>query len=556
MTQVSLMEQAKSGSPTAIAALINRSLRTKGIEATVALEEECLKILLESAQVPPVTLVSGIQKGLTQLESESWKRVEIYGRQKGEAIPDWTRSFESNATCFEVPDPKTPLTSIAPAFAKPELPSQQPLQQHLAKWQIPALVLTSVAAVVVVGWSLVYVQRDIAALMRKQQAPTGLSQENIKSHEAALAEAERELRTDSNNHEAWYRKGQALAGLNRHSEALSAYEKATEINPADFAAWSGRSLTLRRLGYDDDALLAADKALEINPKFAEGWKDRCGALFTLNRSTEAVAACDQAIKLKPDFPQAWYNRGLVLVQMGQYEKAVSDFDQATQVKPNYGGAWRAKSATLAMLQRFEDALAASDRALQAEGPIGEVWLVRGHILASQQRYEDAMQAYTKALRTNEDRNSVTVAQIVLKRKWQWYREATANQDTRRQTQLKQAGIWYYQASLLSYTVANSQELNLMALDKAVQIDPKDVDAWNSRGWNLSDLGRYEKALASYDKATQVDPEFGWAWYNRGLLLETLGRYEEALASYDKAIQAGSFPAVERTKRELLQKLGR
>ena len=555
MTQVSLMEQAKSGSPTAIAALMNRSLRPQGIEATVALEEECLKILLESAQVPPATLVTGIQKGLTKLESGSWKRVEIYGRQKGEAIPDWTRRFESNATwSSEVPDTETPLTSLAPTEAKSGPPSQPPLQQHLGKWQISALVLTSIVAVLVVGWSLVHVQRNITALVRNQQAPTGLRPETIKSHEAALAEAERSLRTDFNNHEAWYRKGQALAKLNRYSEALNAYEKATEINPNDFAAWSGRSLTLRRLGYHNDALLAADKAVEINPQFAEGWKDRCGALLNLNRPAEAVTDCDKALKLEPDFPQALYNRGLVLVQLGQYEKAVSDFTQATQLQSDYGNAWRAKSATLAILQRFEDALAASDRATQLEGATGEAWMVRGHILASQQRYEDAMDAYTQALRTNQNRSSAMSAQTVLERKWQWYQEATTNQDTKRQAQLRQAGIWYYRANLLSHLVETPDKF--AALDKAVQIDPNDVDAWNARGFSLSGLGRYEEALASYDRAIQVDPDFGWAWYSRGLLLQKLGRYEEALAAYDKAIQTGSFPAVERAKRQLLQQMGR
>ena len=48
MTQLSVMDLAKQGDPHAIAALINRSLASKGIHAEAELEFDCLTISLQS----------------------------------------------------------------------------------------------------------------------------------------------------------------------------------------------------------------------------------------------------------------------------------------------------------------------------------------------------------------------------------------------------------------------------------------------------------------------------------------------------------------------------
>ena len=41
------------------------------------------------------------------------------------------------------------------------------------------------------------------------------------------------------------------------------------------------------------------------------------------------------------------------------------------------------------------------------------------------------------------------------------------------------------------------------------------EAWYNYGNALTNLGRYEEAVASYDKATAINPNHDLAWYNRG-----------------------------------------
>lgn len=95
MTQSNLLKLAKQGNPKAIAAMLNQSLQPKNITAKVGRKDDCLQILLESAQaVDQPTMVSFIRNGLIKLEVESITTVKVYGRQTGEESPAWSQKFE------------------------------------------------------------------------------------------------------------------------------------------------------------------------------------------------------------------------------------------------------------------------------------------------------------------------------------------------------------------------------------------------------------------------------------------------------------------------------
>ena len=78
MTQLSVMELAKQGDPHAIAALINRSLASKGIHAEAQLEAKCLQISLYAAQIPnQKAVITIIHRGMMVLQVRKIERVKI-----------------------------------------------------------------------------------------------------------------------------------------------------------------------------------------------------------------------------------------------------------------------------------------------------------------------------------------------------------------------------------------------------------------------------------------------------------------------------------------------
>ena len=75
---------------------------------------------------------------------------------------------------------------------------------------------------------------------------------------------------------------------------------------------------------------------------------------------------------------------------------------------------------------------------------------------------------------------------------------------------------------------------LASYDRALALEPRYVDAWNSRGTALKELRRYAEALESYDRVLAIVPDEPNALYNRGNALKEIKRYDESLASYEKA----------------------
>src|SRR6185436_11462570 len=73
-------------------------------------------------------------------------------------------------------------------------------------------------------------------------------------------------------------------------------------------------------------------------------------------------------------------------------------------------------------------------------------------------------------------------------------------------------------------------------DKALEIDPKEVNVLTNKGVALDDLGRYEEAITWYDKALAVNPMDVDTLFNKGVAFTKLGRYGEAITLYDKALK--------------------
>lgn len=73
-------------------------------------------------------------------------------------------------------------------------------------------------------------------------------------------------------------------------------------------------------------------------------------------------------------------------------------------------------------------------------------------------------------------------------------------------------------------------------DKALKLDPENVDAWNNKGYLLTNLGKPEDGLQCTQKATELDPERGMAWNNMGFAQYRLGKIPDARRSFEKSVE--------------------
>lgn len=127
MTQPNLLEFAKQGDPQAIAALINQSLKSKGVSAAVTRQDNCLQVMLEAAQVPDQSpLVALIRQGMISLQVSSIDLVKIFGRKMGESSPAWSEEVSLQDAVSRTPSrtKKAVEVSSPPVSELPQLPIQ------------------------------------------------------------------------------------------------------------------------------------------------------------------------------------------------------------------------------------------------------------------------------------------------------------------------------------------------------------------------------------------------------------------------------------------------
>ena len=78
---------------------------------------------------------------------------------------------------------------------------------------------------------------------------------------------------------------------------------------------------------------------------------------------------------------------------------------------------------------------------------------------------------------------------------------------------------------------------IAAYRRALQINPKNIEAQCNVGGMLEHNGEYSQAIAAYRKAIGINPSHPEAHNNLGLILRQLGKFEEAMESFKRAIQA-------------------
>lgn len=89
--------------------------------------------------------------------------------------------------------------------------------------------------------------------------------------------------------------------------------------------------------------------------------------------------------------------------------------------------------------------------------------------------------------------------------------------------------------------ANKGELNnaIADYDKAIELNPENLNAYLVRGSVHANRRELNKAIADYDKAIELDSENSTAFFVRGSAYAGKGEFDNAMADYDKAITLDS-----------------
>ncbi len=114
------------------------------------------------------------------------------------------------------------------------------------------------------------------------------------------------------------------------------------------------------------------------------------------------------------------------------------------------------------------------------------------------------------------------------------KEAQVSLDKAIEMDAKNIWAWYGQI-LISVDLERYEEA-LKFITKVIELDPQEALVWFQMGKILVNLGRNEEAWECYQKVVELNPNETEVWLERGYLLVKLGRYEESLESFNKVIE--------------------
>lgn len=69
----------------------------------------------------------------------------------------------------------------------------------------------------------------------------------------------------------------------------------------------------------------------------------------------------------------------------------------------------------------------------------------------------------------------------------------------------------------------------------VKLAPSVPQAWYNMGTALGELGKYSEALEALDRATELMPDYVEAWHNKGVAFKHLGRHDDALNAFRRIL---------------------
>ena len=87
-------------------------------------------------------------------------------------------------------------------------------------------------------------------------------------------------------------------------------------------------------------------------------------------------------------------------------------------------------------------------------------------------------------------------------------------------------------------VAGDYNQALKNFNKAIEIDPESVEAYNNRGLILGIMGDYTSALADFNRSIHLDPDNAEAYKSRGITKLYLGQKTAGCLDLTQAARMG------------------
>jgi len=266
----------------------------------------------------------------------------------------------------------------------------------------------------------------------------------------------------------------------RFEDAIADLKAAIARKPNAYQAYVNLAQAYRRLEKLDLALEQLNRAVELEPGLAHLYRLRARLQGERNEPALALSDFNQAIEREnsnsPYQVDDYVERGRLLLSGGQHAEALRSFDAALALQADHSLGQRLRAETLFRLGRFEEVIKAFDRYLETGKSLESVYRGRGLARAELGQYPGAIEDFTKALELHP------TSAVQAYRGW-------------------------------TYLVVDAPKLALRDFELALELDSKNGDAYNGRGFVRAKMGLHRAAIQDAEEALRQGPPSPRLLYN-------------------------------------------
>lgn len=279
-------------------------------------------------------------------------------------------------------------------------------------------------------------------------------------------------------------------------DSLTRFIHQNATNAGAFASRARRFLALRNFG---SAINDADLAIALDSNNAFAQLVRGEVYYITNKTRVSQAAWAKCIQLEPKNTECRLKLAELYNAVGSYRQSLKLTNEVIELKPNIAEAFFMKGLNIVGL--YEDTVQAMPYLQKA--------------IELDQNYLEALDLLGVWLTNKKDPLAISYLM--------------------RAAELNPTSETFYKIGFF-HKEMNAFEKAADALDQAIQLNPRSVDAHFLMGYVLVEMEAYEEALNSFSTCLSIREINHKAYFGRGYTHELMGNFQAARADYGEALR--------------------
>ena len=340
--------------------------------------------------------------------------------------------------------------------------------------------------------------------------------------ESAFTDA---IKMDPDMADAYNALGVVLTKRRRYDEALELFTRALELNSNDAGFRINIALTYHLQGRSADAEQAYQLAVDSNKDFAGVLDFLSGGTATVGRGTDPLRklASEKA-----------YEDGAAFLRLNRLDKANETLERALSLNPNNAEALNARGVIATKQRHYDDAMALYQRAVEINpGNAG----YRANLAITyhlQGKKDAAIRAYAKAV----DLDASFDGQLDFITGGRSLRsiEIASTPSSKTVGPLQKIASERAYDDGAAFLRLERLDRAIELFDRALSLNPGNVDALNGKGVAATRKRDYKKAILLFMQAAEKNTAGGGVLINLAIVYHLSGDTKKARDAYEKAVE--------------------